>query len=102
MSFAPKLVKIAGGVWVVTAGFIGYRLIMDNTNIADANLLNRKGEAKKLVSNYIDNNKVMIFSTTTCGACTRAKIALEENNIHFESLDMDVCHTLSQLLSNLS
>lgn len=47
------------------------------------------GGLKETISEYVSNNKVMIFSKTTCPFCKKVKDLLQSSQIKFEVLELD-------------
>ena len=43
----------------------------------------------EVVENYIKNNKVMVFSKTTCPFCTKIKNLFEQMKVKIEVLELD-------------
>jgi hypothetical protein len=89
--------RVKGGVAafsLLSVVCVGYKKLVydqiDNEEFMSKLLAARKEKVKGSIDHHIASNTVMIFSTTTCPACTRAKSALRENNIKFTSFDMDV------------
>jgi glutaredoxin-like protein NrdH len=44
-----------------------------------------------IVDGTNDNNKVFLYTLSTCGWCKKLKTLLEENNVKYEYIDLDKC-----------
>ena len=47
------------------------------------------GSPMEQVEQYISNNKVMVFSKTTCPFCTKIKQLFDNQKIKYEALELD-------------
>ena len=47
------------------------------------------GSPMEMVDQYVKNNKVMMFSKTTCPFCTKVKKLFDQEKIKFEVLELD-------------
>ena len=47
------------------------------------------GSPMEMVDQYIKNNKVMMFSKSTCPFCAKVKKLFEQEKIKYEALELD-------------
>ena len=47
------------------------------------------GSPMEQVEQHISNNKVMVFSKTTCPFCTKIKQLFDNQKIKYEALELD-------------
>ena len=47
------------------------------------------GSPKEVVDNYVANNKVMVFSKSTCPFCTKIKQLFDSLGFKYEVLELD-------------
>ncbi|KAK3102799.1 hypothetical protein FSP39_014001 [Pinctada imbricata] len=59
------------------------------------------GNLKDVINNYIQKNKVMVFSKTTCPFCTKVKDLLKSMNVQYEVLELDKADNGSELQNTL-
>ncbi|XP_050411584.1 thioredoxin reductase 1, cytoplasmic [Patella vulgata] len=60
-----------------------------------------QGDLKTLIQGYIDKNKVMIFSKTTCPFCAKVKDLFKSLNVEYFSLEMDKENNMADLQNTL-
>ena len=53
------------------------------------------GSPIEMVDNYIKNNKVVMFSKTTCPFCTKVKKLFDQEKIKYEAIELDQIGELS-------
>ena len=53
------------------------------------------GSPMEMVDQHIKNNKVMMFSKSTCPFCAKVKKLFEQENIKYEALELDQIGELS-------
>ena len=55
------------------------------------------GSPIEMVDQYIKNNKVMMFSKSTCPFCAKVKRLFDQEKIKYEALELDQIGELSVL-----
>ena len=59
------------------------------------------GSPMEMVDQYVNNNKVMMFSKTTCPFCSKVKQLFEQEKIKYEVLEIDQIGELDSISSGV-
>ncbi len=73
---------------------MGFRVPENQLTLNQGTIITISGDKMQTVKVPGRNNKhqVLVYAISTCGWCKRAKKFLNDNNIGYEYIDVDVCN----------